>query len=177
MRCALTVLSAIFACAIASSPARADPPTLYPLECVFDGGQHVTTYLELTRPAALADPNFRPALVSQLRFRPANRAASRGVDPGTCAWQDRAFRAGEPNAIEEVFDPAWVTERRDGQTVTYPGQPSTIDPLVGYWVPKVGEAGFRMTCLARTTAMYGYNPALVGGVAPVPMIVEITQCH
>lgn len=173
MRRLFGILTAIFAFALIGAPARADAPS-YPLDCVFDGSQRVGTYLELAPPTAIADPHFTPALVSQMVFRPATRPASMGVDPGTCAWRDRAFRSGEPVMMEEVFDPAWVTERRDGQTITYPGQPNPVDPLVGYWVTKVGDAGFRLTCMARTQVSYGFNPA---AIASAPRVIRVSQCH
>lgn len=175
MRRLTAILSAIFAFVFMSAPANADAP-LYPLDCVFDGTQHVGTFLELTPPSALADPRFQPALVSLMSFRPATRAASLGVDPGTCAWHDRAFRTSEPVMLEEVFDLAWVTERRDGRTVTYPGQPNVLDPLVGYWISRVGDAGFRITCMARSEAEYGFNPA-AAAVGSAPSVIRVLQCH
>lgn len=40
-----------------------------------------------------------PSTRLHVRFAPGRRAAVEGVDPGTCAWQDRGIRSNEPSTL------------------------------------------------------------------------------
>jgi hypothetical protein len=107
--------------------------TAYPLTCVFEAGQTVGISPSLTRPST--------DLVVGFAFRPGNRPATAGVDPGTCAWQDRAFRPGEPTTIAQIVRAHWryVMVTVGGQTVP------VLAPTGSPWAPQAAVAGYRIT--------------------------------
>jgi hypothetical protein len=128
-----------FALALAISsvePARATDPPDYPLVCSFDGS---------TSAAMIQEPTGYAGL---LRFRPATRPATAGVEPGTCAWRDRAFRDTEPRFLEqEVHEDTWTIEPRGGQVFTGPG--TGWGGFGMPWMSHLGERGYTITCMVH----------------------------
>jgi hypothetical protein len=79
---------ALVAATLAATSASAQ--TNYPLVCRGGGG------LRLIPKVALQPPG---AIMAQMQFNRATHAAVTGVEPGTCAWQDRGINNAEPNAL------------------------------------------------------------------------------
>ena len=97
----------------------------YPLTCKFDGNQHPSL-----RPWHLDEKKYEVVL----SFKPARKAASAGIAPGTCAWDDREFRPGEPTYISHVTSNVLTYNfSSNGVAQLYPGNAS--------WVLKVGTPG------------------------------------
>jgi hypothetical protein len=122
------VLATVFFAKLASAQ------TAYPLTCVFDGKQTVGV-------------NPHPSALNKITigysFTPGNRAATAGVDPGTCAWQDRGMRAGEPTTVMAVVPAGWTytsfTPATGGANVF------VSTPSSGLWVPQAFFYGYRVT--------------------------------
>jgi hypothetical protein len=74
---------------VALSPGRAAAQS-YPLVC--RGGAAL-------RLAPEANVSGTPSTRLLVRFVRGNRGAVLGVDPGTCAWQDRGLNTAEPSAL------------------------------------------------------------------------------
>lgn len=124
----------------------------YPLTCAFDGTQPVA--VQVVPPGNQLQVSFG--------FRAATKPATAGVDPGTCAWQDRAFRAGEPTVL---------VKKLGGTTgfVYYPlGGSMFLLPAGEYWVLKAATRGYQLS--------FNVNAAPAGsayGIAsPVMLVTE-----
>jgi hypothetical protein len=129
-------------------PAVATDPPDYPLVCSFDGS---------TSAAMIQEPT---GYVGLLRFRHATRPATAGVEPGTCAWRDRAVRDTEPHFLEQaVHESTWTIEPRGGQVVMWPG--TDWGGFGMPWLSHLGERGFTITCMVHAvpTGRFAY-PAL-----------------
>jgi len=122
-----TLCFAAAAVLAAATPMHAQ--TAYPLTCVFAAGQTVGISPSLTTP--------NTELVVAFSFRPATRAATDGVDPGTCAWQDRAFRPGEPTTVMHVV--------RTGWTYVMLNDVPVLAPTSAPWAPQAATPGYRIT--------------------------------
>lgn len=125
----LPAAMAVLALAAVPLPAQ----TAYPLTCVFGPGQSVGINPSLTRPGR--------DLVVGFGFRPATKPATEGVDPGTCAWQDRAFRDGEPTIVAQIVNIHWtyVLLSIGGQSVP------VLAPSGAPWAPQAAQPGYRLT--------------------------------
>jgi hypothetical protein len=121
------------AAALALAPLPAVAQTAYPLTCVFAEGQGVGINPSLPRPTT--------DLVVGFGFRPATRHATEGVDPGTCAWQDRAFRAGEPTTVLHIVRPHWRYVMLQVGTQKVP----VLAPTSAPWAVHATQAGYRIT--------------------------------
>lgn len=121
------------AAALALAPLPAAAQTAYPLTCVFAAGQTVGINPSLPRPTT--------ELVVGFGFRPATRPATEGVDPGTCAWQDRAFRPGEPTIVLHIVQPHWSYVMLRLGTLTVP----VLAPTNAPWAAHATQAGYRIT--------------------------------
>jgi len=116
---------AMLAATMLMTPARAE--TNYGVTCKFDGSQEAITRFW----SATAGDRI---LATTLSFTPATEAASAGVRPGTCAWDDRGFRQGEPTTIEQVSPVIWRHIAAGGTVVTVPGD--------AIWVSRLGQVGY-----------------------------------
>jgi hypothetical protein len=81
--------------ALLGAPGLALADQDYELTCVFGPGQQVHL-------STISTPQFASTQLVTMSFTPANRPSTQGVDPGTCAWSDRAFRAGEASTIAVI---------------------------------------------------------------------------
>lgn len=131
MRSIVPALAGAAALALAPLPAAAQ--TAYPLTCVFAAGQSVGINPSLPRPTT--------DLVIGFGFRPATKPATEGVDPGTSAWQDRAFRAGEPTTVLRIVRPHWTYVMLPVGTQTVP----VLAPTSAPWAVHATRAGYRIT--------------------------------
>jgi hypothetical protein len=115
---------------LAAGPSSAQPA--YPLTCVFEAGQTVGISPSLSRPTTDLTVGFA--------FRAATKPAAEGVDPGTCAWQDRGFRPGEPTTVMLITQPNWryLMLSIGGQTVP------VLAPTGALWAPQA-QPGYRVT--------------------------------
>lgn len=103
----------------------------YPMTCVFDGTQSVSI-----RPSTTV---ARKLLVS-FGFKRATKPATQGVDPGTCAWNDRAVYQDEPaimsQVVEDVYSYREVTFAGKSQLVLVPGN--------AFWAPQMMTRGYTL---------------------------------
>ena len=76
--------------AIALTASAAVAQTSYPLVCRGGTGLRLVPKLEL-RPGG--------AIQALLQFNRGTHSAVTGVDPGTCAWQDRGINSAEPTSL------------------------------------------------------------------------------
>ena len=121
------------AAALALAPLPAAAQTAYPLTCVFAADQTVVINPSLPRPTT--------DLVVRFSFRPATRPATEGVDPGTCAWQDRGFRDGEPTMVMQIVLPQWRYVMLPVGAQTVP----VLAPSGAPWAVHATQAGYRIT--------------------------------
>ena len=118
------------AAALALAPLPAAAQDAYPLTCVFAADQTVGI-----------NPRTTTDLVVGFGFRPATRPATEGVDPGTCAWQDRAFRDGEPTIVLHIVRADWRYVMLPVGTLTVP----VLAPANAPWAAFSTQAGYRIT--------------------------------
>lgn len=112
---------------------RAPRTQSYPLTCVFDGAQTIGIRPSSTEPKA--------TLLVSVAFRPAAKASTMGVEPGTCAWQDRAFRAGEPAMLVHRVPHVWTYRHAPSAGQQVP----ILTPQMAPWAPQAATAGYQIT--------------------------------
>jgi len=126
------LLGMIGSLVIGVSSSLAGPQT-YPLTCVFSGKQ----FIGLDK--SVSDPNNM--LAAKFTFSPATKPSTAGVDPGTCAWKDRAFRAGEPhNAIAVIPNAMEYFSIKVGNSNI-----PVYAPAEGLWIPQATISGYSIT--------------------------------
>jgi len=91
----VAVLAIVGFGALQPAPSRAVNPT-YPLTC--KPGPFLVSLHHAADPVSGAQQNFL-----SIRFTPGRGAATEGLQPGQCAWGDRAVRASEPTTL--LLDP------------------------------------------------------------------------
>ncbi len=105
--------------------------TSYPMTCVFDGSQTVSITPSLTAARKL---------VVAFSFKHATKPATQGVDPGTCAWQDRGLYADEPTIVAQVVDDAYTYHE-----VVFAGRPQLVHtPINALWAPQAKTRGYTL---------------------------------
>lgn len=113
--------------------------TSYPMTCVFDGSQNVSITQSLTAPRKL---------VVAFSFKRATKPATQGVDPGTCAWQDRGLYADEPAMIAHVVDDAYTYHE-----VVFAGKSQLVHtPINALWAPQAKTRGYKLNVKVYNSA-------------------------
>lgn len=117
----------------------------YPMTCVFDGSQNVSITHSLTAPRKL---------VVSFSFKRATKPATQGVDPGTCAWDDRGLYNDEPTILSHVVDDAYTYHE-----VVFAGKSQLVHtPMNALWAPQAKTRGY-------TLKVKVYNSAPDHGIA------------
>ena len=127
------VLVSLLLLGLFSRSAQAQTP--YLLTCVFDG----------TQVAGVDAVTFKPhTLAAIVSFKHGTKAATLGVEPGTCAWQDRGMSPGEPTFLQQFVPEVWAYKTVNDVPVIYPmGAP---------WVLLVSQKGKSVNFKAFTTS-------------------------
>lgn len=113
--------------------------TSYPMTCVFDGSQNVSITPSLTAARKL---------VVSFSFKRATKPATQGVDPGTCAWQDRGLYADEPTIMAHVVDDAYTY-----QDVVFAGKSQLVlAPISAPWAPQSKNRGYTLNVKVYNSA-------------------------
>lgn len=103
----------------------------YPMTCVFDGTQTVSISSSLTQPRKL---------VVGFSFKRANKPATMGVEPGTCAWDDRPMYNDEPNNLAQITDDAMTYFEINHKGTTQ----LVMVPVNAYWAPQAYTRGYKI---------------------------------
>lgn len=104
----------------------------YPMTCVFDGSQSI---------GVEDHPNNPSKINVYFSFKRATKAANLGVDPGTCAWQDRGLYSDEPSFIQATVNKKYVY-----MEMIYKGVPQLVlAPVNAPWAPQAKNAGYKIT--------------------------------
>jgi hypothetical protein len=113
---------------------HAQAQVTYPLTCVFNGKQTIGVNPH--------NADYRRSIVG-FTFTPGTKAATLGVEPGTCAWQDRGMRADEPIGVYAIISTGWnyITFRpASGNSNIF-----TSAPISAPWVPQAYFPGYQIT--------------------------------
>lgn len=103
----------------------------YPMTCVFDGSQTIGFKPSLTDPKKL---------VVSFSFRKGTKPATEGVEPGTCAWDDRGINRDEPTSMAQIVDHAMTYFE-----MSYKGMTQLIlVPMNAYWAPQAMVRGYKI---------------------------------
>ncbi len=102
----------------------------YDLTCAFGPGITVTM-------KPVTTPTHIGVQLLAFGFTPASKPATQGVDPGTCAWSDRAFRQGEPSVLALVTNDTSLTFYVNNNGTT------SVAPSTQSWVGNIGRAGYK----------------------------------
>lgn len=131
----MKLFTALSILAASSSPLVAQEA--YPLTCKFGADTSIAVAPSLTQPRTNK---------IYFSFRRATKPATMGVEPGTCAWQDRALFETEPTTVMQIEPAATIYSVVDGKAFVYPANAP--------WVQRaIIEPGYQVTFnVYQTTA-------------------------
>lgn len=103
----------------------------YPMTCVFDGIQTV---------GIKTSPLDARKLIVSFGFKRATKPATQGVDPGTCAWNDRGLYQDEPTIMSQVVENVYSYRE-----VIFAGKSQlALVPGNAFWAPQMMTSGYTL---------------------------------